>query len=332
LRRNSAEPAVLVLADADDVGVTRLVSRLEQELRVVWWRFGLPEDSISVRVDGADFELEQPGARLSSDQFRASSTIVYRRRLLRPRPLVTSELASAEDRSFSEREWSSLIDGLLLTEERQGRSTWLNPPSATLLTSNKLALLLHATSLGLPVPAFSVSTPVRLPSASGHALVTKAISLDERIDAERYFGTALLAEEDVQDLPGTRLPTPSLLQEYVPASAELRVFYALGELFCLALTPSRDHVDIRYEARSALSPQAVDTPPSLAEAFGTLARALALSYCTFDVVIPEVGRPMLVDITPNGDWAFFESRSLPNVTDFLANRIIAHEAHTAQRS
>ena len=322
---SSFQSDLLVLADADDAGVSRLVTSLAPRLGVAWWRFGLSEDSVSVQADERGFQLEQPGTTLRSADLRDTPIVVHRRRLLQPRPLVTSELTSPQDRGFSEREWTSLIDGVLLDEERQSRSTWLNSPTATLLTSNKLSLLLFAARTGVPVPSFSVSTPVCFP-ATGRGLVAKAISADERIDSSRHFSTALLSPEDLHDLPGARTPTPSLLQEYVPASLELRVFYALGEFLTLALTPCAENVDIRHSTRARLSPRPYDLPADLCAALGGLARAFALGYCTFDLVVPSDGPPELVDITPNGDWDYFESDEAPMVTEFLADAIVARRA------
>ena len=237
---------------------------------------------------------------------------------------MASELASLADRSFSEREWTSLISGLLLAEERQDGTTWINPPSATLVSNNKLMLLLLAARSGVSVPPFSVSTPVRPPLALGRALVTKAISADERIDDVRYFSTALLPRKDLEALPGARLPTPALLQEHVPPSKELRVFYMLGKFLCLALSPSQEHVDIRHAPRASLMPRVCDLPTELCASLDRLARSLALTYCTFDLITPDDGDPVLIDMTPNGDWEYFESSSDPVVTDFLANAIMGH--------
>jgi hypothetical protein len=325
-----SKPAVLIFADADDIGVSRLVSHLKDRSSVTWWRFGVSESSVSVDVDQHSFRIEQPGSSVSSTTIRDADIVVYRRRLLQPRPLVISDLPSPEDRGFSEREWTSLIDGLLLTAERGSRSTWLNSPSATLLAHNKLALLLRASRMGLSVPAFSISTPVHFPPSSRSGLVAKAISSDEQIDTIRHFSTALLSPEDLRNLPGTRLPTPSLVQEYIPADFEIRVFYLLGEFFALALTPSRKHVDIRHTPRSELSPQPHDLSLELRRALAGLAGSLSLGYCTFDLVAPRGGPPMLLDVTPNGDWAHFESDTEPIVTKFIGDTITAHKWNIAQ--
>lgn len=289
---------------------------------MLWWRFGLPESALSAHLDDHGFLLEQPGASLSSAELQHADVVIYRRRLLQPRPLVASELPSPADRSFSEREWTSLIDGLLLAEERRGGPIWLNPPSATLVANNKLALLLIAARSGLPVPPFSVSTPVRPPSARRQAFVTKSISADERIDYDRYLSTALVPPGHVQQLRGAHISTPALLQEYVAPSRELRVFYMLGDFLCLALTPSQEHVDIRHAPRASLLPRVHDLSAELRAGLDQLARSFGLGYCTFDLIIPDEGSPVLVDVTPNGDWDYFESDEHPIVTEFLVDTIV----------
>jgi hypothetical protein len=317
-----SNPDILVLADDDDAGVSRLVSSLKARFDVAWWRFGLPESSVSVDLGPEGFRLEQPDGEIRPPTLRHTPVIVHRRRFLQARPLVASELEGAADRAFSEREWGSLIEGLLLAEERHSDSTWLNSPSAALRTANKLSLLLFAAQAGLPVPPFSISTPVRFPRSRGE-LVVKAISADERIDESRQLTTALLSPEDLRDLPGARIPTPSLLQEYVPAEMEIRVFYALGELFALALRSPREHVDIRHVPRSELSPVAHELPSALRESLAGVAAAFGLGYCTFDLVVAAGEPPALVDVTPNGDWDYFESDEAPVVTEFLAEAIAA---------
>jgi hypothetical protein len=57
-----------------------------------------------------------------------------------------------------------------------------------------------------------------------------------------------------------------------------------------------------------------------------LARTFNLGYCAFDLVVAEDGRPALLDITPNGDWDYFESDPAPVVTEFLADTIVSRQA------
>jgi hypothetical protein len=322
--QGTSSPAVLLLADADDIGVARLAAQLPAELSVVWWRFGLPESSVSVDVDQHDFHLEQPGACLRSSDFRSARLIVHKRRVHQPRPLVASELSCVEDHDFSEREWTSLIEGLLLAEEQRCGAVWLNPPSTVLSTANKMSLMMRASRAGLPVPSFRVSTPVKLPAPRPDGLVTKAVSTDERIDATRYLSTTLVPADMLDAVAGCRTPTPCLLQQYIPPAYELRVFYVLGQVFTLALTPSAEHVDIRHLAAADMQPRAHELPRELAVALSDFTRLVGLNYCTFDLLVPHDGPVALVDITPNGAWDYFESASAPTLTQLMAATIETH--------
>jgi hypothetical protein len=129
------------------------------------------------------------------------------------------------------------------------------------------------------------------------------------------------------------MPTPSLIQEYVPGKLELRVYYALGEFLALALQPSVDHVDIRHVPAGELETTVYDIAPSLRKDLARIATGLSLEYCAFDVLIRQDDEPALIDITPNGDWDYFESDSSPIVTEFLCDTILrAHSRMLQERS
>jgi glutathione synthase/RimK-type ligase-like ATP-grasp enzyme len=316
-------PSVILLADADDLGVARLASELAARQSVVWWQFGLPESSVCVDADHTRFCLGQPGATLRSTDFQSASIVLYKRRVNQPRPLVASDLDHEPDRAFSEREWTSLIEGLLLAEQHRGTSEWLNPPSAVALTANKFSLLLRAARAGLDVPAFRVSSPVKFPDGAGARVITKAISTDEQIDVERHLTTTLLPPATLERIVGAQLGTPPLLQEYVAPVLELRVFFVLGRILAYALTPSAEHVDIRHTTAEAMAPRRYELTEQLTAALRDFAVQLNLNYCTFDLLVPNRGPPALIDVTPNGAWDYFETASSPIITRQIAQVIEA---------
>jgi hypothetical protein len=312
------------LADADDVGVRRVVSYLHASCAVTWWSFGAREASVTVDADKDSFCLGQFGVTLRSADFARADLVVYKRRWLQPKPLVVSELSSAADRQFSEREWTSLLEGLLLAEEHRSDAVWLNPPSSWALTSNKLALLLRASRLGLDVPRFTVSTTIQMRDLHDRAVVAKAISADEVIDSARYFATARLYHDSLQHLNGQHLSTPSLLQDYVTPVRELRSYYILGRTITIVLTPSPEHVDIRYVPAESMAPTFDHLPAELDAALCGLARTFNLNYCAFDLLVPVHGDPMLIDITPAGSWDYFESEDAPFISNALGAVIKDH--------
>jgi len=331
MRRKGAEEglpvgaaSVILLADHNDVGIKRLESTLAVRMPVIWWRFGLSESLVSVDVSSYDFCLEQPGAILRSSDLREADIIIYKRRVHQPTPYVVSEWDREADRIFAEREWTSLIEGLLLAEEAQGHAVWLNLPSVTRLTANKFSLILRAARDGINIPEFRVSNPVVLPKVADSGIVTKAISTDEQIDASRYLTTTLVAPEVIARIAGARLGTPPLLQRYVEPALELRVFLVLDEIITYALKPSAEHVDIRHITAAEMAPRPYELDRELSIALRRYAARLKLRYCTFDIILSKDGLPALVDITPNGAWDYFESESNPAITIQIAEVIEAH--------
>jgi hypothetical protein len=281
---------------------------------------------VTVDADSDAFCLEQPGTTLTSADFARSSLVIYKRRWLQPKPLMLSALPDLADRAFSEREWTSLVEGLLHAEEHRNDLAWLNPPSAWALTSNKLSLLLRAAREGIEIPRFTLSTEVHVQHLNNDDVVIKAISADEVIDSTRSFATTRLSRASLQGLDRQRLPTPSLFQDYVAPTRELRSYYILGRMVTLALTPSSEHVDIRYVPARSMAPSFALLPTELDSRLGALARTFGLNYCAFDLLVPASGDPVLVDITPAGSWDYFESEEAPFISDVFGAIIADHVA------
>jgi glutathione synthase/RimK-type ligase-like ATP-grasp enzyme len=313
--------AVLVFADEDDVGIRRLVAQLAMRRKVKWWRFGGRETDIEVDVRVNGFRLKQGDVTMGSDDFSLADVVIYKRRWLQPRPLVRSGLEQSSDRAFSEREWKSLLEGVLLEQEARSNATWLNAPSAWARTHNKLSLMLYAVRSGLPVPPFRISTPIGLPAGSAADVVTKAISADEEIDATRHFSTVRMGADEIMGLSGRRVTTPALLQEYVEPEHELRAYCILGQVVVVRLNPSAESVDIRYSRREEMNPRRDRLPHALEVALTSFASSLKLNYCAFDLIVASDGEFKLIDVTPAGSWDYFESTDDPFLSVALADAV-----------
>lgn len=315
-------PKILVLADEDDVGIRRLANRLEQRCELLWWRFGVAEEEVTADVSANGFCLGQPGLTLRSQDVASAGAVIYKRRWLQPRPLVRSRLNGEANGAFSEREWESLLHGVLHEQEVHSEAVWLNAPSAWARTANKLSLLLRAVEMGLPVPRFRISTPIRLPrDGCVSDVVTKAISANEEIEPERHLSTVRLRPHEAAELQGRQVTTPPFLQEYVKPVCEFRAYFVLGKWVTVRLKPSPQHVDIRHSRREEMAPELDRLPGSLEEGLSGLARNLGLNYCAFDLIGGVDGEIRLVDITPAGSWDYFETSSDPFLSNALADII-----------
>ena len=180
--------------------------------------------------------------------------------------------------------------------------------------------------MGLSIAPFRISTPAELPPSPQHGLVTKAISTDERIDANRYLTTMLVSEAKLVEIEGAHLATPCLLQHRIQPRTELRVFFILGETIALALRPSPEHIDIRYSSAEEMAPRFVAVPPELGSSLRDFARTQQLNFCAFDILETDGGRQFLVDVTPNGSWDYFENAEAPRISEALAQAVTSHIA------
>lgn len=316
---------VVIFADGDDAGVARFAEHLRRHHDVAWWQFGVPEADSVVDVAPDQVLLEQPGVRLTRAEFASASIVVYRRRFHYDRPLVRSSLSGWAEQGFSEREWASLLLGVLLSEERRSEAAWVNSVRATLSGNNKLSLMLDAVEAGFDVPPFRVAAPVRLPEAPDDGpLVMKAVSADERIDERRYLTTTVIDSAEAARMRSRRVTTPVLLQHAVASVRELRVFYMLGSVVALELERVPDQIDIRYTTQEEMAPRMTGVEPSLIEQIRDYASRHGMHFLAMDFLVDEGGALRLIDVTPNGSWDYFETDASPFVSAALAGAVSSY--------
>jgi hypothetical protein len=320
---NVRDPAVVLVTysrDQDAVGLSQALSR--RGVSHVLWFFDARDEELIVDAVPGRFRLQRGEQVLSTEILANARIIVHRTGVGQWRRPVVATSGSLSERGFSEREWSSLLHGLLVeAEHRYEDVTWINRPSASLLAGEKYQLLATAELDGLRVPDLRVSTEGLLPPSAGGQYICKAINEDENIDEERVYPTTVLDEGIVSGGP-FRTDCPSLIQERVRAQCELRVYHLLGQLLCLRiLTETSDYADMRLVPRESLSIDRVALPSSLEAGIRHYCRRHRLSYCAFDFLRNAEGHDLLVDVNPSGSWSFYESPSEPLVADWFAGTL-----------
>jgi hypothetical protein len=179
--------------------------------------------------------------------------VIYRSGIGRwERPVSATSLGVAE-RDFAEREWSTLVNVLLLEfEQRCQHPLWINRPSASLIVSQKHNLLTTADIDGFRVPLYSTSTQGSLPTSVTGRSVSKAINEDEDVDDHHTFATSEVPSEVIAQAP-FRSDCPTLIQKRVYCDHELRAYTCWGS--CWHCACSRGSLmsstsDFRREIRS----------------------------------------------------------------------------------
>jgi hypothetical protein len=321
--RKSAEVVLLAYgSDKDAVSLFRMLS--SRGVSTVLWDCEARDYDLDIDAAPARFALRRGGRSLSSETLAGARVVIHRPGIGRWWRPVAASRGSRRERAFAEREWASLLHGLLIEAEHRHRHlTWINRPSISSMASEKYQLLATAELDGLRVPDLRVSTAGLLPRSATDQYIAKAINEDENVDDNRVYCTTALDKEIVSGAD-FRTDTPSLIQERIPAEYELRVYSLLGTLLCLRVAvQDREHTDIRLVPQELLSVEPVAADPDLAQAIGRYTERHRLSYCAFDFLHAADGRDLLVDVNPSGSWSFYETPSKPFVTEWYAETLIA---------
>jgi hypothetical protein len=323
-RKPAARSAEVVLVTySADRDITALRHELSAAgIRSHLWLYDGRDEDFAVEAAPGCFRLRNGQRVLATEDLAQARLAIHRTGLgywARP---VSASSGSRGERAFVEREWASLLHGLLLeAERRHSNLTWVNPPSVSAAAGDKYDLLATADLDGLVVPAFRVSTDSRLPVSASGQFVCKAVGEDESVDETSTYCTALLDAETQSAIP-FRTDCPSLIQERVLADHELRVYHLLGETIGLRISvEERDYVDLRLVSREHLSVDVVDVELGLRRLVHGYCERRSLAYCVFDFLRTAGGRYLLVDVTPSGTWSHFESPAERPVTRWYVETI-----------
>ncbi len=212
---------------------------------------------------------------------------------------------------FVNSETSWFLEGLWQCVERP----IVNRPFVSRLASMKAFQLGVAARLGFSVPETTLGnepSAVRtLWGSSGGQMVVKGVRegmvlLDD--ESERTLYTTPLAENDlVHD--GKLSGSPSIWQEYVPKSVELRV-NVVGESVLSAEIHSQLSEKTRHDWRNydfENTPHLVhELPAELQRLCIELVAELGLYSGAIDMVLTPEGEYVFLEINPGGEWMWIE--------------------------
>ncbi len=311
---------LIAIYEYGDKNIEHVLSLLEYAgIGIARLYLGLKDNGIDIRHDGTHLSIRQQSYVLTDQDFANARGVLFFREKMQDLPLVTSSSDSSTDAQFSEKEWDSLIFSILIHyESTLSNLCWINPPSIYHRNRYKYALLLAAIRSGFVVPPFAVDTIFTPPCPL--AVVAKAISSDELVDAEHTYSTTLLSEEFVKENLGKRSNCPSFLQKFIRAEFELRIYFLLGQCRCIKLESSEPYIDIGMVPKESLSIVSIDCPPKLIELINLFCADCHLTYCCFDIL--QCGQDyFLVDVTPNGSWSFYESAENFIISSWFASTL-----------
>lgn len=288
---SDALPCVLVLARAADMEMNELSMALaEHDIRMV--RIDADrclDNSMTVFTDTPLIEFER---------WLVRPILVWRRHFdVTALPVDPSTVHGA----YVREQWSAVANWL----GHRGDWEQVNPIRFT-RGLDRLTQLHDAADFGLSVPRTTVTTkPGRSRPGGGQCIVKTAGHhlLEPEPGAMRGLFPRPL---DIRRSDEVREPAPVIVQQYLDADHELRVFVVGGELIAYRvhkLDPAQLWVD-----PEAVVVHRADVPPELAEKLLALSRHWRLHVAAFDLLVTG-GQYVFLEVNVNCDWRWFEHRA-----------------------
>jgi hypothetical protein len=308
------EPCVLVLARSTDMECNELsIALAERGVRMARLDVDRCLDlSLTVYADRPLIEL---------GRFVLRPLLVWRRHFeLAALPADPGTLYGA----YVADQWRSVVDWMT------SRTDWAqvnNVASARRL--DRLTQLTDAAAFGLRTPRTVVTTqPGRHRPGGGRCIVkTTGRHLVEPTSGVQHGLFPRPLETRRAGL--AREPAPVLVQEYLAAEHELRVFVVDQQVIAY-------RVDKMDPAALWLDPEAVEVrrtelDPALAETLRTLTRYWRLDVVAIDLLVVQ-GEPVFLEVNLNCDWQWFEYRSgQPDVSPAVATWVASRFAQLRHR-
>ena len=265
----------------------------------------LPKGTVYCRPEVDDawhFELE--GAHFDLALIKAA----YFRRPGTPEPL--SHIDESE-RTYCMAEWQALLQSLYWAIGDR----WLNAPHSIALAEDKIRQLTLARKLGFRIPATLIgNTPAAATFFAARSgtigkPLRNAVVSGPRSD--RVVFTSRIAIDDRTD-PLAISACPIVLQREIKKRFDLRVTVVGDHVFAATIdsqsTPDTV-IDWRRTSAPDLPHSTYELPSEVSKACVALTKSLGLRFGALDFVLDLAGQFWFLEINPNGQWAWIETRT-----------------------
>ncbi|MEO8114135.1 MAG: MvdC/MvdD family ATP grasp protein [Phenylobacterium sp.] len=315
---------ILLVTNARDL-TTDFVVREQDRRGEPYYRLNterLADAAVSFGVDSdEDWSITQAGRTIRG----ADVTAAYFRR---PEPAeIPDAVSDPRERAYCTAEWGALLKTLL---GRLG-PRWLNDPAAIALAEDKPRQLVLARRLGFEVPETLITNDPEAfeaflagPTAVGKPLRHARLDGDE----DAVIFTSRLDQAEARDAAAIAA-APLILQREIEKAADVRVTVVGDRVFAAAIHSqgqSESEVDWRRGDGIDLPHLAIDLPPAIAERCRALVAALGLTFGAIDLVEAPDGRFWFLEINPNGQWAWIETRTGQPITAALVDELLRRRA------
>lgn len=203
------------------------------------------------------------------------------------------EIADPDERALAYDEIRALVPGVL---EAVG-VRWVDAPWTLLRARQKCVQLAAARDCGAHIPDFAVcgDPAAGRRFASGRRIVAKAVSTG--------VGLAPFVAEVPREVLGDLSSCPTMLQELVPAIADLRVVTVGTQALGWSRPRTPQTLDWRRDDPAGTQFELVANDPTSGLA-AAVADRLGLTFSVQDWLVDEAGLLTFLEVNPQGQWLF----------------------------
>lgn len=318
-QESTKSPLILIVSTKFDPHVDILVKSLaERHLSFV--RFNTEDYPLKSSL-AISFSTTQHREKLkvpNSDLIHGDNitSVWYRRPALSEFPKQFSPQA----RAFAERETTATIRGLWSLLD----CIWVNHPDNNRIAEIKLNQLKRAIQFELEIPNTLVtnnpSEARRFVKSTKNKVIAKPLAgglIPDDVSPTAIF-TSVLRSKDAQHLTDVRL-TPTLFQEYIPKSLEVRV-NVVGDKVFAAEIHSQQNLNTLHDWRHDtlnLPHKVHQLPEDIAQKCLSLVKSFNLNFGAIDMILTPEDRYVFLELNPNGQWAWIEDLTGLPIADAL---------------
>lgn len=226
-------------------------------------------------------------------------------------PSIPDTLSDSAVRRYCEVEWGAVLTSAL----NSLGDRWLNSPLAILAAENKPRQLSIAYKLGFVVPDTIITNDINYAQSFMSSGTSVGKPLREALltgdDEERVIFTSRLEALDESDEKRVSA-APIIFQREIVKAADIRVTVVENQVYAVEIL-SQEHdeteVDWRRGSRPDLIHRCLKLPETISQKCVDLLRLMGLRFGAIDLALDTVGNYWFLEINPNGQWAWIETRT-----------------------
>lgn len=242
-------------------------------------------------------------------------------------PIASKDLITPQTKEFAEDELTTLLKGLWTY---LSGCFWISYPPKIHQAESKIYNLKLATEIGFFIPRTLVTNDPQEAKDFFYACQGKVINKVlgkgqvEYLRDYYFVYTHKVLPEDL-DRIGSVKYVPTLFQEYIPKSVEIRVTVVGDKAFSCEIhsqASPKTVDDWRHYDLDKVKHIAHQLPESIKSLCLKMAKELDLNFATLDLILTPDNNYVFLELNPNGQWLWIEQLTGLPISSAISNLLI----------